>query len=58
MLSFSNFGSVRGEESARVAEAVQLLRQRDPTLMVDGEMQADTAVDAETLTESLSRSAP
>jgi malate dehydrogenase (oxaloacetate-decarboxylating)(NADP+) len=52
MLSFSNFGSVRGEESARVAKAVQLLRERDPGLMVDGEMQADTAVDAETLTES------
>jgi malate dehydrogenase (oxaloacetate-decarboxylating)(NADP+) len=52
MLSFSNFGSVRGEESARVARAVELLRQRDPNLMVDGEMQADTAVDARTLTES------
>jgi len=52
MLSFSNFGSVRGEEPTRVAQAVQLLRQRDPKLMVDGEMQADTAVDAATLTES------
>jgi malate dehydrogenase (oxaloacetate-decarboxylating)(NADP+) len=52
MLSFSNFGSVRGEESARVARAVELLRERDPNLMVDGEMQADTAVDAATLTES------
>ena len=52
MLSFSNFGSVRGEESTRVARAVELLRQRDPKLMVDGEMQADTAVDAATLTES------
>jgi malate dehydrogenase (oxaloacetate-decarboxylating)(NADP+) len=52
MLSFSNFGSVRGEEPSRVARAVELLRQRDPKLMVDGEMQADTAVDAATLTES------
>ncbi|NUQ11412.1 MAG: NADP-dependent malic enzyme [Gemmatimonadaceae bacterium] len=52
MLSFSNFGSVRGEEATRVAQAVQLLRQRDPRLTVDGEMQADTAVDAATLTES------
>ncbi len=57
MLSFSNFGSVRGEESARVAQAVQLLRQRDPSLMVDGEMQADTAVDAAKLTESFPFSA-
>jgi malate dehydrogenase (oxaloacetate-decarboxylating)(NADP+) len=52
MLSFSNFGSVRGEESTRVARAVELLRLRDPKIMVDGEMQADTAVDAATLTES------
>ena len=57
MLSFSNFGSVRGEESARVARAVELLRERHPNLMVDGEMQADTAVDAETLTESFPFSA-
>jgi malate dehydrogenase (oxaloacetate-decarboxylating)(NADP+) len=57
MLSFSNFGSVRGEESTRVAQAVELLRQRDPKLMVDGEMQADTAVSAATLTESFPFSA-
>ena len=49
MLSFSNFGSVRSEETAKVARAVQLLRQRDPSLVVDGEMQADTAMDARIL---------
>jgi len=47
MLSFSNFGSVRHPEAEKVARAVQLLRQRDPSLIVDGEMQADTAVDPE-----------
>ncbi len=52
MLSFSNFGSVRHPEAERVARAVQLLRERDPSLMVDGEMQADTAVDEATLRES------
>ena len=52
MLSFSNFGSVRHPEAARVAEAVRLLRQRDPSLMVDGEMQADTAVDQTILADS------
>ncbi|MDQ6718316.1 MAG: phosphate acyltransferase, partial [Gemmatimonadota bacterium] len=45
MLSFSNFGSVRHPEAEKVARAVEILRKRDPSLMVDGEMQADTAVD-------------
>ncbi len=47
MLSFSNFGSVRHPEAEKMALAVTLLRQRDPSLMVDGEMQADTVFDAE-----------
>jgi malate dehydrogenase (oxaloacetate-decarboxylating)(NADP+) len=49
MLSFSNFGSVRHPDAEKVAEAARLLRQRDPSLMVDGEMQADTALDPELL---------
>lgn len=51
MLSFSDFGSVRHAEADRVAQAVALLRQRDPSLIVDGEMQADTAVDGRILSE-------
>ena len=47
MLSFSNFGSVRHPETEKMARAVALLRQRDPSLVVDGEMQADTAFDPE-----------
>jgi malate dehydrogenase (oxaloacetate-decarboxylating)(NADP+) len=44
MISFSNFGSARHEESEKVAEAVKIVKDRCPELAVDGEMQADTAV--------------
>jgi malate dehydrogenase (oxaloacetate-decarboxylating)(NADP+) len=47
MLSFSNFGSAQYPQTIKVAEAVKLVKQRRPDLMVDGEMQADTAVVAE-----------
>src|SRR3954471_22368133 len=49
MPSFSNFGSVRHPDADKAARAVKLLRQRDPTLMVDGEMQADTALNPDLL---------
>jgi len=44
MLSFSNFGSTRHTLSDKVRKAVQLVKQADPALMVDGEMMADVAV--------------
>jgi malate dehydrogenase (oxaloacetate-decarboxylating)(NADP+) len=46
MVSFSNFGSVKHSEANRVSDAVDLVRAADPDLEIDGEMQADTAVDA------------
>jgi malate dehydrogenase (oxaloacetate-decarboxylating)(NADP+) len=51
MLSFSNFGSVRHPEAGRVTRALQLVRERKPDLIIDGEMQADTAVVPEILRE-------
>ena len=49
MLSFSNFGSVKHPEADKVARAVQILREREPALIVDGEMHADTAFDENVL---------
>jgi malate dehydrogenase (oxaloacetate-decarboxylating)(NADP+) len=49
MLSFSNFGSVQHPHSEKVRQAVQIVKERAPDLIVDGEMQADTAVVQELL---------
>ena len=46
MVTFSNFGSVPHDEARRAAAAVDMVRQIDPDLEIDGEMQADVAVDA------------
>jgi malate dehydrogenase (oxaloacetate-decarboxylating)(NADP+) len=54
MLSYSNFGSVRNADTQRVAEAVDLVRKANPELVVDGEMQADTAVMDSILSEDFS----
>jgi len=51
MLSYSNFGSVRNEDTQRVARAAALAREKNPDLVVDGEMQADTAVMERVLSE-------
>ena len=46
-LSFSNFGSTSHPLSNKVRDAVKLTKVRRPDLVVDGEMQADTAVVSE-----------
>ena len=44
MLSFSNFGDAPHPASRKVAEAVRMVKERDPNLEIDGEMQADVAL--------------
>jgi malate dehydrogenase (oxaloacetate-decarboxylating)(NADP+) len=47
LLSYSNFGSTRTEGSSKMAKATVLLKERNPNLIVDGEIQADFALDVE-----------
>ncbi|WP_136524999.1 NADP-dependent malic enzyme [Geomonas ferrireducens] len=49
MLSFSNFGSVEHPQAQKVKRAVELVKERAPHLVIEGEMQADTAVVPELL---------
>jgi len=51
LLSFSNFGSTMNEHSNKVREAVSIIKSKAPDLIVDGEMQADTAVVPEIIDE-------
>ncbi len=54
MLSFSNFGSNTHPYAQKVKRATELVRQRRPGLVCDGEMQADTALLPEISAESFS----
>jgi malate dehydrogenase (oxaloacetate-decarboxylating)(NADP+) len=51
MISFSNFGSTKHPLAEKVQRAVALVKQQAPDLVIDGEMQADTAVVPELLSE-------
>ena len=44
MLSFSNFGSTVVPQSLKVQKAVEIAKAQRPDIILDGEMQADTAV--------------
>ncbi|MCF8424074.1 MAG: NADP-dependent malic enzyme [Bacteroidia bacterium] len=51
MLSYSNFGSSQGEVPKKVQEATQLLHKFYPGLIVDGDVQANFAVNNDLLKE-------
>jgi malate dehydrogenase (oxaloacetate-decarboxylating)(NADP+) len=44
MLSFSNFGSTKEIRTNRIEKALRIAKELDPTLVIDGPMQADTAL--------------
>ena len=51
LLSYSNFGSSPGPDSEKMAEAVGVLHAEHPTLIVDGEIQANFALNSDLLVE-------
>jgi len=52
MLSYSNFGSSDSPEARLVAEATKILKQLNPSLIVDGEMQGSMAFNKEILRDN------
>ena len=52
MLSYSNFGSSNSPEAKLVAKARKIVKQKMPTLIVDGEMQASVAFNKELIQEN------
>lgn len=47
MVSYSNFGSIRTGSPNRVQEAIRILHQEHPELMVDGDIQMNFALNSE-----------
>ncbi|AMR30596.1 malic enzyme [Mucilaginibacter sp. PAMC 26640] len=52
LLSYSNFGSNKGEIPEKSAEAVRILHEKYPNMVVDGEMQANFALNPELLKDN------
>ena len=49
MISYANFGSSKDPHATKVREAVDLLHKSNPDMIVDGELQADFAMNPEML---------
>ena len=44
MLSYSTYGSAKSELTEKVIEATKLVKEKEPNLIVDGELQVDAAI--------------
>ena len=51
LLSYSNFGSNKGEDAIKMREATKILHEKHPGLIVDGEVQANFAVNKELIND-------
>ena len=51
LLSYSNFGSNEGEDAIKMREATKILHEKHPGLIVDGELQANFAVNKELIND-------
>lgn len=54
MLSYSNFGSTEGPHAVKMREAVKILHRDHPNLVVDGEVQANFALNTELMQDFFS----
>lgn len=54
MLSYSNFGSSEGDDSVKMRDATKILHKEQPNLIVDGEVQANFALNKELMTDFFS----
>ncbi|MEO9022919.1 MAG: NADP-dependent malic enzyme [Ginsengibacter sp.] len=52
LLSYSNFGSSNSPEAKLVARAREIVKQKEPSLIIDGEMQANVAFNKEILKDN------
>jgi len=52
MLSYSNFGSAKGEVPEKVAKAVSFLHKNHPEIIVDGDIQANFAMNNDMMKEN------
>ncbi|HEY0898324.1 MAG TPA: NADP-dependent malic enzyme [Sphingobacteriaceae bacterium] len=52
ILSYSNFGSNEGPVPEKTREAVRLLHEKHPQILVDGEMQANFAINVDLLKDN------
>lgn len=47
VLSYSNFGSSKGEVPDKAREAVRIVKEKNPSLIIDGDIQANMALNPE-----------